>query len=201
MIDFTSEQQQFAQAVAAFCRRECGTREQRYALTGCGEHSHNQEAGARAKKNIAQGRTATSEVIAARVWREDWSSRVVDDAPDQMRRALDRWRGLRSDALQEIENASKVLQIDSATQQAKAGAKARINEARAALDLLSGDTDSDSMSQSDFYTYRYFASEGFLPGYSFPRLPLAAFIPAQKPPTNGPVDYVQHPRFHALHAF
>ena len=25
--------------------------------------------------------------------------------------------------------------------------------------------------------YRYFASEGFLPGYSFPRLPLSAFIP------------------------
>ena len=31
--------------------------------------------------------------------------------------------------------------------------------------------------QSDFYSYRYLASEGFLPGYSFPRLPLAAYIP------------------------
>ena len=31
--------------------------------------------------------------------------------------------------------------------------------------------------QTDFYSYRYFASEGFLPGYSFPRLPLAAYIP------------------------
>ncbi|MDH6282458.1 acyl-CoA dehydrogenase family protein [Prescottella agglutinans] len=41
-IDFTPEQHDFAQAVAAFCRRECGTREQRDALTGRGEHSHNQ---------------------------------------------------------------------------------------------------------------------------------------------------------------
>ncbi len=30
---------------------------------------------------------------------------------------------------------------------------------------------------SDFYSYRYFASEGFLPGYNFPRLPLSAFLP------------------------
>ncbi|MDH6679055.1 isovaleryl-CoA dehydrogenase [Rhodococcus sp. LBL1] len=41
-IDFTPEQHDFAQAVAAFCRRECGTREQRDALTGRGENSHNQ---------------------------------------------------------------------------------------------------------------------------------------------------------------
>ncbi|MBU4616599.1 acyl-CoA/acyl-ACP dehydrogenase [Rhodococcus sp. GG48] len=42
-IDFTAEQQAFAQAVAAFCRKECGTREQRDALTGRGEHNHNQD--------------------------------------------------------------------------------------------------------------------------------------------------------------
>ena len=33
---------------------------------------------------------------------------------------------------------------------------------------------------TDFYSYRYLASEGFLPGYSFPRLPLAAYIPARR---------------------
>ncbi|CAM3098252.1 acyl-CoA dehydrogenase family protein [Prescottella defluvii] len=41
-IDFTSEQRDFAQAVAAFFRKECGTREQRDALTGRGEHHHNE---------------------------------------------------------------------------------------------------------------------------------------------------------------
>ncbi|MEK8170890.1 hypothetical protein NKH77_19030 [Streptomyces sp. M19] len=35
---------------------------------------------------------------------------------------------------------------------------------------------------SDFFPYRYFASEGFLPGYSFPRLPLAAYIRAPAVP-------------------
>jgi hypothetical protein len=48
-------------------------------------------------------------------------------------------------------------------------------EARAALDLLRGQV--DDIVQSDFYPYRYFASEGFLPGYSFPRLPLAGVHP------------------------
>jgi hypothetical protein len=32
---------------------------------------------------------------------------------------------------------------------------------------------------SDFYSYRYLATEGFLPGYNFPRLPLYAFIPGE----------------------
>ena len=31
---------------------------------------------------------------------------------------------------------------------------------------------------SDFSTYRYLATEGFLPGYNFPRLPLYAYVPA-----------------------
>ena len=34
--------------------------------------------------------------------------------------------------------------------------------------------------QSDFYSYRYMASEGFLPGYNFPRLPLSAYIPGRR---------------------
>lgn len=41
-IDFTQEQKSFAEAVAAFCKREAGTREQRDALTEHGQHTHNQ---------------------------------------------------------------------------------------------------------------------------------------------------------------
>jgi len=37
--------------------------------------------------------------------------------------------------------------------------------------------DSQSQSLSEFYPYRYLASEGFLPGYNFTRLPLRTFIP------------------------
>jgi alkylation response protein AidB-like acyl-CoA dehydrogenase len=38
----SDEQRDFAAAVRDFCRRECGTREQRAALTGDGRHPHNQ---------------------------------------------------------------------------------------------------------------------------------------------------------------
>src|SRR5690606_35037098 len=48
--------------------------------------------------------------------------------------------------------------------------------------------------------YRYLASEGFLPGYSFPRLPLAAYIPMSgRRFADG--DYLQRPRFLAIREF
>ncbi|HYI37061.1 MAG TPA: acyl-CoA dehydrogenase family protein, partial [Thermoleophilaceae bacterium] len=42
MIELTDEQNDFVDAVRDFGRRECGTREQRDALTGGGKHPHNQ---------------------------------------------------------------------------------------------------------------------------------------------------------------
>jgi alkylation response protein AidB-like acyl-CoA dehydrogenase len=42
-LTLTSEQEEFVAAVRDFCRRECGTREQRDALTGNGRHPHNQD--------------------------------------------------------------------------------------------------------------------------------------------------------------
>ena len=56
------------------------------------------------------------------------------------------------------------------------------------------------MVQSDFYSYRYFASEGFLPGYSFPRLPLSAFIPGRRQ-TKNREEYLSRPRFLAISEF
>ena len=56
------------------------------------------------------------------------------------------------------------------------------------------------MGQSDFYTYRYFASEGFLPGYSFPRLPLSAFIPGRRGRYDEQ-EFLQRPRFLAISEF
>ena len=53
--------------------------------------------------------------------------------------------------------------------------------------------------QSDFYSYRYFASEGFLPGYNFPRLPLSAFIPGRAGSRDQ--EYLNRPRFLAISEF
>jgi hypothetical protein len=59
---------------------------------------------------------------------------------------------------------------------------------------------SDNLAQSDFYSYRYFASEGFLPGYNFPRLPLSAYIPARRM-RQGREEYLSRPRFLAISEF
>src|SRR5262249_22566681 len=66
---------------------------------------------------------------------------------------------------------------------------------------LLGNEDTDARNlTADFNPYRYLASEGFLPGYSFPRLPLAAYIPVGgRSRKDG--DYVQRPRFLAIKEF
>ena len=53
---------------------------------------------------------------------------------------------------------------------------------------------------SDFYTYRYLATEGFLPGYNFPRLPLYAYVPAVGG-TGAKAAYLQRARFIAIAEF
>ncbi len=76
----------------------------------------------------------------------------------------------------------------------------REREARDRLKLLRNED--AEIGQTDFYSYRYLASEGFLPGYSFPRLPLAAYIPggrAGRGARDG--DYLQRPRFLAIREF
>lgn len=143
--------------------------------------------------------SAASEVTTAPWWNPDWIADTVDRAPARFNEAADRWRTLYREALNDLDQANKVLKEIGASEPAKRGARARIIEARAALDLLRGQV--EDVVQSDFYPYRYFASEGFLPGYSFPRLPLAAFIPADRKTTHGQGDYVQRPRFVAISEF
>jgi hypothetical protein len=85
----------------------------------------------------------------------------------------------------------------AAPQAEKRAAEVRHAQAIAQLDLLQRSTNSLS---SDFYTYRYLATEGFLPGYNFPRLPLMAYIPAASN-GQGKQTYLQRPRFLALSEF
>lgn len=154
---------------------------------------------AQAASAITDVLAATPEVTAAPWWKPDWITDTVDRAPARFNEAADRWRTLYREALNDLDKANTVLKEIGASEPAKRAARARIVEARAALDLLRGQV--DDIAQSDFYPYRYFASEGFLPGYSFPRLPLAAFIPADRKTAHGQGDYVQRPRFVAISEF
>ena len=65
----------------------------------------------------------------------------------------------------------------SASYRDKRAAQTRHAQAVDQLNLLQRGTNATS---SDFYTYRYLATEGFLPGYNFPSLPLLAYVPASR---------------------
>jgi len=65
--------------------------------------------------------------------------------------------------------------------------------------MLTASSSSERTEFSEFYSYRYFASEGFLPGYNFPRLPLSAYIPARRSKQQD--EYLSRPRFLAIAEF
>jgi ATP-dependent helicase YprA (DUF1998 family)/very-short-patch-repair endonuclease len=133
-------------------------------------------------------------------WMHDgWLDEALKEAPKAFDRACDRWRELYVAALDGRDAQNMVANDFSRPQRERNLARQLRAQAEAQLELLRGDTERSRM-QSDFYSYRYFASEGFLPGYSFPRLPLSAFIPARRG-RKGKDEYLQRPRFLAISEF
>jgi superfamily II DNA/RNA helicase len=107
--------------------------------------------------------------------------------------AFDRWRELYNSASRELDDAAAIERRTGLSAQERRDARGRYVSASRQLELLEAGT---SSSGSDFYSYRYLATEGFLPGYNFPRLPLYAFIDAEKAST-----VLQRPRFLAISEF
>lgn len=125
---------------------------------------------------------------------------LVEIAMQNVVRAFDdtceRWRGLYWASLKQVK-AQEDIRRDPTRQQADKRQADRLRrEALSQIDLL---TEVGSLAQSDFYSYRYFATEGFLPGYSFPRLPLSAFIPARRSTQKD--SFLSRPRFLAVSEF
>ncbi|MDN5748756.1 MAG: protein kinase, partial [Pseudonocardia sp.] len=133
-------------------------------------------------------------------WHDQWTEDVVAAAPTRFDLAFGRWRELYKAALadQYVQNLRR-LDHTLAERDRKHAERAR-REAETQLDLLKNETDESRSVLSDFNPYRYLASEGFLPGYSFPRLPLAAYIPTSGR-RFGEGDYLQRPRFLAIREF
>lgn len=158
----------------------------------------NEGSRASAIKNAKDVIAAIGADLNAAPWFDDgWVERTVNQAPAEFDRACDRWRELFRAAYEQQRMNNKLMLDPGASKPAKNAAKARRGEAERQLTLLQNN-DSER-SHGDFYPYRYFASEGFLPGYSFPRLPLAAFIPGKGTQRDG--DYLQRARFLAVSEF
>jgi hypothetical protein len=118
---------------------------------------------------------------------------VVTNAGAEFAKTFDRWRDLYRGALQEQADAD---QVRNKTNVAPGERKAAANRYRLAADELEMLVHGRASNGSDFYTYRYLATEGFLPGYNFPRLPLYAFVPASRG-----AAVLQRPRFLAISEF
>jgi len=128
---------------------------------------------------------------------ERFADQVYRGAYESFDRALDRWRDLFAATKRQMEINQAVMNRPSASERERRDAKQRHDEAFRQQSLLLQESGS---ANSDFYTYRYLASQGFLPGYNFPRLPLMAYIPARKGKI-GRENFLSRPRFLALSEF
>ena len=126
-----------------------------------------------------------------------WLDEVLNQALHRFDAACDRWRGLYRSAMAQRDLQNRIIGDASRKSTDKDRAKLLRHEAESQLELL---TEATNIAQADFYSYRYFASEGFLPGYNFPRLPLSAYIPARRARQTRD-EFVSRPRFLAISEF
>ena len=132
-------------------------------------------------------------------WSQDELHRWVDGAYSAFLEATQRWVAMYRAAESQFETQTRNSRDRSLGQFQREQASRLANEARRMMDLLAA-SDGSRQFQSDFYSYRYFASEGFLPGYNFPRLPLSAYIPGRRAGRRSD-DIVNRPRFIAIREF
>lgn len=126
-----------------------------------------------------------------------YAGSIVSTASERFDGAFNRWRDLFAAAEEQRDAARRTMDDYSASYRDKRAAQTRHMQAVDQLNLLQRGT---SALSSDFFTYRYLATEGFLPGYNFPRLPLLAYVPASRD-GRGRQTYLQRPRFLALSEF
>lgn len=127
----------------------------------------------------------------------EWGADVLARVPEAFDQACERWRTLYRAARRQHDVQDRIILDHARPQRDHDRARILRAEAEQQIALL---TRAEHVMESDFYTYRYLASEGFLPGYNFPRLPLSAYVPARRRRTDRD-EYISRPRFIAISEF
>ncbi len=122
---------------------------------------------------------------------------VSESAADRFNDAFSRWRQLYESAQGQLRDANRRSEMRGLSAQERREVRSEQLQANEQIALLERGTSSTG---SDFYTYRYLATEGFLPGYNFPRLPLYAYVPAGGGGSSK-ATYLQRARFLAIAEF
>ena len=139
-------------------------------LEGADRARYEQEALSAAREIVGRA----SEAREAWWFSDDWLKDTIRLAPEEFNHAFDRWRALYRSAIAMRGDARKVIDAPRASKKDQEEAEQREREARREIKLLLNET--RRREESDFYPYRYLATEGFLPGYNFPRLPVRALV-------------------------
>ena len=150
----------------------------------------------RLRQCIEEGRSildlCAAELKEADWFTPTWLEGTLRRASQAFNEAFDRWRQLYRAATTQLLEAQRI-QATSFDERQQREAKQRVEEAVRQRNLL---TNTGTLrEESDFYPYRYLASEGFLPGYNFPRLPVRVYIPRE----DG--EFISRPRFLAITEF
>ncbi len=132
---------------------------------------------------------------------EAWLDSTIRSAYLRFDESFGRWRSQVRAAQGQMKRSDEVMQNLSSSPSESKEAGFKHGQASRQLDLLLSRQGGQNRGRySEFYTYRYLASEGFLPGYNFPRLPLLAYIPGRSRRVVGDT-YLSRPRFLALREF
>ena len=138
------------------------------------------------------------ETLASAVWfHANWTKEVLDQIELAFDAACNRWRELYRAAVRQRELHHKIIGDHSRPEAERNHSRRLRGQAETQVRLL---TEAEGIYEGDFYSYRYFAAEGFLPGYNFPRLPISAFVPARRK-RMGRDEFVSRPRFLAISEF
>ncbi|NBB81125.1 MAG: DEAD/DEAH box helicase [Verrucomicrobia bacterium] len=153
-----------------------------------------------AKKGARQLLDALTEDLAESDWYDEhWLEEILNNLPNSFNQACERWRTMHRSSYQQAQRQHDIIHDATRSSEEKKQARRLRDDAESQLRLLEN-VDNRKLAQSDFYTYRYFASEGFLPGYNFPRLPLSAFIPGRRI-KNKESEFLSRSRFLAITEF
>ncbi len=122
----------------------------------------------------------------------EWLESILEQAPKNFNKAFERWREMFRAATEEMRRGQK-LEYSHVRDEQQQGRR-MVEEAKRQRNLLL--QQNVEREEGDFYPYRYLATEGFLPGYNFPALPLRAWVPRGE---KG--EFIARPRFLAIREF
>ena len=128
-----------------------------------------------------------------------WIDNVLNQYEQDFDKSLDRWRTLYKMAQTQIEEASTIInnRVYGENSQEKKDAHQKQMRGENQRDKLLGVNQGRNREENEFYPYRYLASEGFLPGYNFTKLPQRAMLQYK----SDAVEYLSRPKSLALSEF